>query len=75
MLLNQLDAGEDAVIDAIHVGGALKARLSSLGITKNEAVSVERYSLFGSTVQVRTASSFIALRRDEATCIEVHKLR
>ena len=74
MLLNELNVGEKAVIDAVNVGGSLKSRLCSLGLGENESVSVERYSLFKSTLQVRIASSFIALRKDEASCIEVHKI-
>ena len=74
MLLNELDVGEEAVIDAINVGGSLKSRLGSLGISENQSVCVKHYGLFRSTVQVMTDSSFIALRKDEASCIEVHKI-
>ena len=74
MLLSQLNIGENAVIDAINVRGALKNRLSSLGLSENESVSVTHYGVFRSTVQVMTESSFIALRKEEASCIEVHKI-
>lgn len=74
MLLHQLEVGEEAVIDAINVRGSLKSRLGSLGITENQAVCVKHYGFFRSTVQVMTESSFIALRKEEASCIEVHKI-
>lgn len=74
MLLSQLAIGEMAVIDAIHVEGTLKDRLCSLGLTRNEAISIKHCGWFKSTIQVMTESSLIALRREEAACIEVHKV-
>lgn len=74
MLLNELNVGEEAVIDAINIGGSLKSRLCSLGLTERQSVCVKHYGLFKSTVQVMTESSFIALRKSEASCIEVHKI-
>lgn len=74
MLLHELNVGETAVIDMIKIDGALKDRLSSLGVIESEPISVEHYGWFRSTVQIKTASSFIALRKEEATCIEVSKI-
>lgn len=74
MLLSQLAIGEMAVIDAINVGGALKKRLGSLGIMERESVCVKHFGMFKSTVQVMTESSFVALRKEEAACIEVHRV-
>ena len=74
MLLNQLNIGEMAVIDTINVGDALKCRLHSLGLCENQSVCVQHYGMFKSTVQVMTGGSFIALRKSEASCIEVHKV-
>ena len=74
MLLHELDVGETAMIDAINIGGSLKNRLCSLGLAENESICVKHYGLFKSTVQVMTESSFIALRKAEAECIEVHKI-
>ena len=74
MLLNELNIGDEAVIDVINMSGSLKSRLCSLGLTENQSVCVKHYGLFRSTVQVMTDSSFIALRKDEASCIEVHKI-
>ena len=74
MNLIQLEVGETAVIDSIHVKGALKERLSSLGLLRNESVSIQHFGWFKSTVQVMTNRSLIALRKEEAACIEVHKV-
>lgn len=74
MLLHELNVGETAVIDVIHAGGSLKRRLCSLGLAERESVCVKHYGLFKNTVQVMTESSFIALRKSEAECIEVSKI-
>jgi ferrous iron transport protein A len=74
MLLHQLKVGDMAVIDTVNVNGPLKERFHSLGIMEQESVCVTHYGLFRSTVQVMTESSFIALRKEEADCIEVHKV-
>jgi len=74
MYLTQLKIGENAVIDRIEVQGALKNRLASLGIFRNEFVSIEHFGWFKSTVQVKTDRSLIALRKEEASRIEVHKV-
>ncbi|MDD3591123.1 MAG: FeoA family protein [Sulfurovum sp.] len=74
MLLHELNIGEMAMIDTITIGGSLKRRLCSLGLAERESVCVKHYGMFKSTVQVMTESSFIALRKSEASCIEVHKI-
>jgi Fe2+ transport system protein FeoA len=74
MMLHELNVGEEAVIDAINVSSSLKSRLGSLGLCENQPICVKHYGFFRSTVQVMTESSFIALRKDEACCIEVHKI-
>lgn len=74
MHLIQLQVGENAIIDYIHVEGALKERLASLGLLRNESVSITHFGWFKSTVQVMINQSLIALRKEEAACIEVHKV-
>ncbi len=74
MHLIQLQIGENAVIDYVHVEGALKERLTSLGLLRNESVSIIHFGWFKSTVQVMINHSLIALRKEEAACIEVHKV-
>ncbi|HHD79547.1 MAG TPA: ferrous iron transport protein A [Epsilonproteobacteria bacterium] len=48
--------------------------MASLGISRNESVSVKHFGWFKSTVQIMTDRTLIALRNDEAACIEVHKV-
>ena len=74
MCLIQLEVGQKAIIDNIDVKGALKERLSAIGLMENEAITIRHYGWFKSTVQVLTNRSLIALRKEEAACIEVHKV-
>lgn len=74
MCLIQLEVGQKAIIDNIDVKGALKERLSSIGVMENEAITIRHFGWFKSTVQVSTNRSLIALRKEEAVCIEVHKV-
>jgi len=74
MCLLQMKVGEIAAIDAVNVHGALKQRLMAMGMTQDARVCVKHFGWFKSTVQVMINRSLIALRKDEAALIEVHKL-
>jgi len=74
MCLLEMKVGEMVVIDMLNVDKKLKKRLNSLGFIRNNALCIKRFGLFKSTVQVMINRSFIALRKDEAKLIEVHKI-
>ena len=74
MCLLEMKIGESCVIDAIHVKGDLKRRLNSLGLMRHASVSVKTYGWFKSTVQIVINRSSIALRKEEAAQILVHKV-
>ena len=74
MCLLQMKIGDIAAVDAINIQGALKHRLNALGVTRNAQVSVKQFGWFHSTVQIMINRTLIALRKDEAELIEVHKI-
>ena len=74
MCLLQMKVGEIAAIDAVNVHGALRHRLMAMGLTQDARVCVKHFGWFKSTVQVMINRTLIALRKDEAALIEVHKL-
>lgn len=74
MCLLQMKIGETAAVDAINIQGALKHRLNALGLTRNSQVCVKQFGWFHSTVQIMINRTLIALRKDEAELIEVHKI-
>lgn len=74
MCLIQLEVGQKAVIDMVNVNGTLKDRFQSIGISEDEYITIQHFGWFKSTVQVSTNNSLIGLRKEEAECIEVHKV-
>lgn len=74
MCLLQMKIGEMASIDAVNVNGALKQRLNALGLMRNSQISIKHFGWFKSTVQIMVNRTLIALRKDEAALIEVHKI-
>lgn len=74
MCLLQMNIGEMAAIDAIGLNPALRLRLQAMGLTKDAQICVKHFGWFRSTVQVMINRTLIALRRDEALQIEVHKI-
>lgn len=74
MCLLNLKVGENAVVDAVNVNGELRKRLISLGLMRNANVSIRNYGWFKSTVQIMINKTFVALRKEEAAQILVHKI-
>lgn len=74
MCLLHMKKGEMVAIDAINVNSELKERLNSLGLIRNNHICIKNFGLFKSTVQVMIHNTFVALRREEARLIEVHKI-
>lgn len=74
MCLLDIKAGETVSVDSMNVSEELKRRLNSFGVMKNAQICVKQFGLFKSTVQVMVYRSLIAIRRDEARMIEVHKI-
>jgi len=74
MCLLQMKVGDMAEVDAINIEGALKHRLNSLGLMRDSQICIKNYGWFKSTVQIMINRTLIALRKDEAECIEVHKI-
>jgi len=74
MCLLQMKVGDMAAVDAINVQGDLKQRLNAMGLARNSEICVKQYGWFKSTVQIMINRTLIALRKDEAELIEVHKI-
>ena len=74
MCLLQMKAGEMLAVDAINVNEALKQRLCAMGLTRDAHICIKHFGWFKSTVQIMINRSLIALRKDEAQLIEVHKI-
>lgn len=74
MCLLEMKTGDKAIIDSLNMGTELKHRLNAMGLMKDSRIEVNQYGWFKSTVQIMINRSLIAIRRDEALLIEVHKI-
>ena len=74
MCLLQMKVGENAVIDAVHVSGEVRQRLISLGLIRNASISIKHFGWFKSTVAIMIENTAVALRKEEALQIMVHKI-
>ena len=74
MCLLEMKIGEMASIDNLNVDSDLKKRLNSHGFIRDNIVRITRFGLFKSTVQIMINNSLVALRKEEAKLIEVHKI-
>jgi ferrous iron transport protein A len=69
--LHLLRPGQRAVITKINGNGALRRRLAEMGIVKGETILIKRHAPLGDPVEYRIKGYDLALRREEAACIEV----
>ncbi len=74
MCLLEVKTGEMVLVDSMNVSGELRKRLNSFGLMKDAQICVKQFGLFKSTVQIMIYRSLIAIRKDEAQLIEVHKI-
>ncbi len=74
MCLLQMNVGELLSVDAVNVEGELKRRLGILGLTAGSQIRIKHYGWFRSTVQIMINRTLVALRKDEAQQIEVHRI-
>ncbi len=71
MKLSDLKKNQKAIITNLHCEIELKQRFYSFGINKNTQLIVENISFSKNTIEINIEETFIALRVDEAKCIEV----
>lgn len=73
MTLDHLNKGESAIIVKINAPQALKARLTSFGITKDAKIFLQETTLAKNTIEITVDKTKVALRVSEASLIEVEK--
>jgi len=74
MKLSDLRKGDHAVILKIETDEVLKGRLTSFGMARGTALSVEEYSIGKKTIEIQVDDTLIGLRAEEAEKIEVKKI-
>lgn len=71
MTLADLPRGRWARIAQVRVAGATGDRFAELGLTAGTSIRVIRHGPFGDPVQVAVRGFLLAVRRAEATAIDV----
>jgi ferrous iron transport protein A len=74
MKLSDLKQNQKAIITNLHCDMELKQRFYSFGINKNSTLTIENISFSKNTIEINVEDTFIALRMEEAKCIEVEIL-
>ena len=72
MTLDQLKPNETATVTALHSVGPNRRRLMDLGIVSGTQVAVEMISPLGDPVAYRVRGAVVALRRKQASEIEIN---
>ncbi|BCD62434.1 MULTISPECIES: FeoA family protein [Nitratiruptor] len=70
-LLSQMLPKEKGIIKKIGAIGELKDRLLELGALTNTPIEVVRIAPFGDPIEIKIGNTHIALRKSEASKIEV----
>jgi ferrous iron transport protein A len=74
MTLSQCNKNDLLRITKINAQGTLKQRLLSFGVVKGEEIRFIAFSPAKSTIEIKVGKAHIALRKEEASIIEVEKL-
>jgi ferrous iron transport protein A len=69
--LDQLRAGDRAVVQAVQGGDSLVQRLLEMGLLEGETVEVVGFAPLGDPMEIRLRDYRLSLRRREAACITV----
>lgn len=69
--LDALREGECGTVEAVLAKGAVRKRLTEIGLTEDTAVCCVRKNLFGDPVAYRIRGTLLALRRETAALIRV----
>jgi len=71
MNLNKLDYNKKAIINRINLHGIKKRRLYDLGFIPGETITKEFESIFKNPICYKIKNTLIALRKEDASYIEV----
>ncbi|HAE43252.1 MAG TPA: ferrous iron transport protein A [Clostridiales bacterium] len=64
--LSDLKPGEIGIIKSINLDGAIKTRMTQLGITEGETVRVEKYAPLGDPIEISIRGYSLCFRKSEA---------
>lgn len=71
MTLDQLQAGQSAVVRHIGGQGQVRRRLMDMGLTKGVVVEMIKAAPMGDPVEYRLRAYSLSLRKSEAAVVEI----
>ena len=71
MTLNEMKAGESALITAVGGKGALRCRLLDMGLIPRTRVTLQKVAPMGDPIEIMVRGYELTLRVDDAKKIEV----
>jgi len=71
MSLNEMKAGESALITSVGGEGALRCRLLDMGLIPHTGVTLQKVAPMGDPIEIRVRGYELTLRVDDAKKIEV----
>lgn len=71
MTLDQLNAGDSAVITAVGGEGSLRLRLLDMGLIPRTKVKIQKLAPLGDPIQVLLRGYELTIRKDDAAKITV----
>ncbi|HBE81693.1 MAG: ferrous iron transport protein A [Blastocatellia bacterium] len=69
--LSQMPAGSISKVVAVRGGGRIAQRLMEMGVVPGVSVKVIKSAPFGDPIEIRLLGYSLAIRRNEASAIEV----
>lgn len=75
MTLRDAAVGSTVVVSKITGDPAYKRRIMDMGITKGSEVYIRKVAPLGDPVEITIRGYELSLRKHDAACVEVNKLR
>ncbi|MCI0712041.1 MAG: ferrous iron transport protein A [Chloroflexi bacterium] len=71
MTLDQLGAGQAAVVKKLHGKGAIRRRLMDMGVLNGVSIVMVKSAPLGDPIQYKLLGYDLALRKSEARLVEI----
>jgi Fe2+ transport system protein FeoA len=73
MRLSELETGSRARVVKVEADSLIRRRLMEMGITRGEALVVEKVAPLGDPMELVVRGYHLSLRREESACIRIER--
>ena len=74
MMLSEFVVGQSGVVKQLNNSRTVKSRLNELGVIEGVKIELVRKAPFGDPFQVKIRDFYLAIRKTEASMIEMEKI-